>query len=105
MSREQRELLLIGIRLYLNHLWTMVAPSPERNNIIRVLQMLKGKLLDLLEEFSLSPLPLSMEEQMITRDMLNVLIQHAGNLPELSAPEQRAGLVALKTHIEWSGSV
>lgn len=105
MSREQRELLLTGIRLYLNYLWTAVAPSPERNNTIRTLQVFRGRLLESLEQFALSPLPLSMEEQRLVADMLNALIQNAGNLPELNAPDQRAGLLTLKTQVKSRGCV
>ena len=107
MSPEQRELLLIGMRLYLNRQWTMVIPSPERNVIIRVLQVLKGKLLPLLEAplVAATPLALSAEEQIVVRDMLNELIQHAGELAEFRSPERQANLLALKTYIEWNRSV
>lgn len=107
MNPEQRELLLTAISLYLNHQWTMVMPSPERNATIRVLQMLKGKLLPLLESPFLAsyPLPLSVEEQIVVRDMLNELLQHAGALAEFSSPERQANLLALKTYIEWNRSV
>jgi hypothetical protein len=105
MSREQRELLLMCIRLYLNGLWTTVAPSPERNNTIRVLQGVRGKVLESLEQAALSPLPLSVEEQRLVADLLHALIQDGGNVSELNMPEQRAGLSALKAHVEWWGSV
>lgn len=108
MSHEQRELLLVGMRLYLNYLWTKVAPSPDRNSTIRVLQTLKGKLLDHLEQPSRSPatpLWLSAEEQVIVKDMLNEVIRNAGNLPELSGPAQQAGLHDLREQVEWNGSV
>lgn len=108
MSHEQRELLLVGMRLYLNYLWTKVAPSPDRNSTIRVLQTLKGKLLDHLEQPSRSPSTpvwLSAEEQVIVKDMLNEVIRNAGNLPELSGPAQQAGLRDLREQVEWNGSV
>ena len=107
MNREQRELLLTGIRLYLNYQWTMVAPSPERNTLIRVLQALKGKLLDLLEQPRASPQPLLLleEERAIARGMLDELLQNASSLPELNSTAQRAALQALKMQIEWNGSI
>lgn len=108
MSHEQRELLLVAMRLYLNYLWTKVAPSPDRNSTIRVLQTLKGKLLDHLEQPSRTsspPLWLSADEQVIVKDMLNEVIRNAGNLPELSGPAQQAGLRDLREQVEWNGSI
>src|ERR1700724_2425012 len=90
MNHEQRELLLLCIRLYLNYQWTRVVPSPERNMLIRVLQALQGRLLEPLEQLAVpptKPLWLSEEEQIVTRKMLNELLQGPAKLPELNAPD------------------
>lgn len=108
MNREQRELLLTGLRLYLNIQWTTVAPSAERNNLIRALQSLKGKLLDQQEQLPTAPfkpLWLSAEEQIIVMRMLNELMRNIATLPELNTPTQRATLQALCTQIQWNGSI
>ncbi len=108
MNYEQRELLLLCIRLYLKYQWTRVAPAPERNTLIRVLQALQGRLLDLLERPAAPPTKpfwLSEEEQITTRNMLNEFLQGAAKLPELSTPDKQASLNALKTQIEWNGSI
>ena len=108
MNREQRELLLTGLGLYLHIQWTTVAPSAERNTLIRVLQALKGKLLDQQEQPSIAPfkpLWLSAEEQIIVMNMLNELMRNIATLPELNTPTQHTALQALRTQIQWNGSI
>ena len=108
MNHEQRALLLLCIRLYLNYQWTRVAPSLERNTLIRVLQVLQGRLLEDLEQSAAPPTKpfwLSEEEQIVTGKMLNEILQGPAKLPELSKPDKRASLSALKMQIEWNGSV
>ena len=76
--------------------------------LIRVLQALQGRLLEPLEQLAVpptKPLWLSEEEQIVTRKMLNELLQGPAKLPELNAPDKRASLSALKMQIEWNGSI
>ena len=106
MSLEQRELLAFCLRLYLNHLWTTVAPSAERNKVIRVLQAVKSKLQPLLELPS-APIPLlfTLEEIAVLQEMLAILIQVSGKLPEFTLPEQKRKLILLKEQIDQTGSI
>lgn len=108
MNREQREVLLTALSLYLNIQWTTVAPSAERNYLIRVLQTLKGKLLDQQEQpptAPFKPLWLSAEEQVIVMGMLKELMRTIGTFPELNTPTQRAALQALCTQVQWNSSI
>lgn len=100
MSRAQVQLLLNCIRLYLNYQWTKVIPSPERNNVIRVLQVLKGRLLPLLEPSNaLERFVFTAEEGAEAKAMLDNLIPstRSAGLPLQVEP---ANLLALRNIIE-----
>jgi hypothetical protein len=101
MNQEQRETLLAIIRYYLNHLWTRVAPSPERNGTIRVLQMLKGRLVPFLGAGAdPQPFELTEEERRLLKRVLDVCMRPDEGLPELRAPAEQRKLALLRQQLE-----
>lgn len=101
LSRDQAQRLHTYIQIYRNHALTSLLPSTERNTVLRVLQGLQSKLIEMLDQgttpsHSLA-LPLTREQTMILKVAATELIALYSRRPESAERSARlSDLAALK---------
>lgn len=95
LNQQQVSQLLTFCALYRSHIWRTVQPSPERNQVLRVVQSLQGRLLAGQEQTGgeLS-LVLNQEEGRTLRQMLTTMLTLYGQEPSSQQRTQRLGEVA-----------
>lgn len=95
LSQQQVSQLLASCTLYRAHIWRTVPPTPERNQLLRVIQSLQGRLMvgqeQMVGEFSLVITP---EEGRALRQMLTTVLSLYGQEPASQQRTQRLGEVA-----------
>ena len=88
LSRQQGTQLSAHCSAYRSYLWRCLLPSPERNQALRSIQALQGRL-EQVQEQGQADLAffLSVEEGIILQQLFTVLMQQYGTMPP---SEQRA---------------
>jgi hypothetical protein len=95
LSQQQVSQLLASCTSYRSHIWRTIPPSPERNQVLRVIQSLQGRLVAGQEQAvgELS-LVISQEEGRALRQMLTTMLTLYGQESASHQRTQRLGEVA-----------
>jgi hypothetical protein len=95
LSQQQVSQLLASCTLYRSHIWRTLPPSPERNQVLRLIQSVQGRLMAGQEqtrgEFTLV---INQEEGRALRQMLTTVLAIYGQEPASQQRTQRLGDVA-----------
>jgi hypothetical protein len=95
LSQQQVSQLLASCTLYRSHIWRTLPPSPERNQLLRMIQSVQGRLLagqeQAIGEFTLV---INQEEGRALRQMLTTALALYGQEPPSQQRTQCLGDVA-----------
>ena len=102
LNRQQAAQLATHCSAYRSYLWRCLMPSPERNQALRSIQGLQGRLEQLQEEGPADlALPLSMEEGTTLKQLFLVLMRQYGNAPPSEQRTKALGeLASLRLLVE-----
>lgn len=102
LNRQQGTQLAAYCSAYRSYLWHCLLPSPERNQALRSIQGVQGRLEQLQEQGQAHlALPLSMEEGTTLKQLFIILMQQYGNAPPSAERNQKLGeLGSLRVLIE-----
>ncbi len=102
LNRQQGTQFAAHCSAYRSSLWRCLLPSPERNQALRGIQGLQGRLEQLQEQGQAHlALSLSMEEGTILKQLFIILMQQYGNAPPSAERNQKLGeLGSLRVLVE-----
>lgn len=95
LSQQQVSQLMASCTLYRSHIWRTIPPSPERNQLLRVIQSIQGRLMACQEQIvGECALAINQEEGRALRQMLTAALALYGQEPASLQRTQRLGEVA-----------
>ena len=102
LNPQQLAQLLTHCVAYRAYLWQYIMPTPERNQTIRSIQALQGRLLAFQEQGQPEiALPLNSEETNLVKQLLSRLMQQYGNMPHSEQRTRMLGeLASLRVLVE-----
>lgn len=95
LNQQQATQLITYLTAYRSYLWQAVLPTPERNQMIRTIQALQGRL----EPFQAGgqeqgTIPVSREEGSALKQLLGELMKHYGATASPARPNQTLSEIA-----------
>jgi len=103
LNRQHITHLLTHLVAYRSYLWKQVLPTPERNQIIRTIQVFQGRLEPLQASGQeQGTLPLSKEEGSMLKHLLTALLKHYAAASPARSTQALSDIAGLHVLVERS---